>query len=111
MLYALRNPALRPKLAARERTARRAYAQAVIAQLHALGVDPPAAPDLMALILQALDHGLAIEQHVDPEQITDTAFADALALLLDAVVALSTQTTHDTSSTGHVAGRRQRNKR
>jgi AcrR family transcriptional regulator len=109
MLYALRNPALRPKLAARERTARRAYTQAVIAQLHALGVDPPAAPDLMALIVQALDHGLAIEQHVDPEHITDVQFADALALLLDAVVALSTQTT--TPATADVARGGKRAKR
>lgn len=90
-LYAMRNPKVRPRWAARERFERDAYKRAVVAQFQAIGVSPPGPPEQLALIVQALDTGFAWQQYLDPDSITEDTFLDALALLTRASVALAEQ--------------------
>ena len=97
-LYAMRNPKVRPKLAARERSERDAYQRAVVALHEAMGVAPPAPPELLALIVQALDAGFAWQQYLDPETITEDTFLDALALLTSASVALAEKSQLDNTA-------------
>jgi AcrR family transcriptional regulator len=88
-LYALRNPEARKKLAGRERTERRVLAKAIAQQFAAIGLTPPADPLQLALILQCLEHGIELEQLVDPRGVPRGSFLDALALLFDAGAALA----------------------
>jgi len=89
VLYALRHPKARLKLAERERLGRRGYAQGAIAQHEALGVSPPRPPEQLGLILQALDQGFGLQESIDPETVPEDAFIDALDFLLKASVALA----------------------
>jgi AcrR family transcriptional regulator len=97
VLYSLRTPAARPRLAQRERAVREAYARAAAAQHKALGLPLPGPPHQLGLILQALDHGLWIEQNVDPEQVPEDAMVDALEFLLKASVALAHESPRTTA--------------
>ena len=87
--YALRHPRVRARLAEHERRERRALARAVVLQFEAAGVDPPAEPERIALLLQCLDHGLQLEHVLDPETVELGTFADFLPLLFEAATALS----------------------
>ncbi|MDQ1395790.1 MAG: hypothetical protein QOG64_1049 [Acidimicrobiaceae bacterium] len=88
-LYAMRNPEARPKLAERERALRRDYARAIQLQFDALGLPPPGAPDDLALIVQILDHGIGPMRDIDPKGVREGFLMDALAMLLEAAVALA----------------------
>ena len=88
-LYALRNPEVRKKLAERERAERRALGKAIAQQFAAIGLVPPADPEQLALILQCLEHGIDLEQLIDPRGVPRGSFLDALALLFDAGAALA----------------------
>ena len=88
-LYALRNAKVRPKLVARERQIRKAFTRAVTAQLSALGVPPPASPEHLGLIVQALDDGLWMHRQLDPAGVPADLLVDTLELLLRASVALA----------------------
>jgi AcrR family transcriptional regulator len=92
VLYALRTPHARLRLAERERASRLAYARGAAAQYEALGLPLPASAHEIGLILQALDHGFALEEYVDPETVSMDAFVDALELLLKMSTALAEQT-------------------
>lgn len=87
-LYAMRNPDVRPKLAARMRDLRRAYRNAIKAQFKAVGVAPPGKVDDLALVVHILDQGIGPMQDIDPS-IRKTFLTDALAMLMEAAVALS----------------------
>jgi AcrR family transcriptional regulator len=95
VLYTLRNPRARLKLAERERRGRDAYARGAIVQHEALGLSLPAPPDQLGLILQALDQGFALQESIDPETVPEDAFIDALAFLLKASAALAEQTARE----------------
>lgn len=89
-VHALRSPELRPRLAAWEQRERAAYRD-LIAHVFALGgIAPPADPDLMALIVQVLDDGIAMHHDIEGDGIAPQAFLDAMELLLRAAAALST---------------------
>jgi AcrR family transcriptional regulator len=88
-LYALRNRDVRKKLAERERKERRALGKAIAQQFAAIGLVPPADPEQLALILQCLEHGIELEQLIDPRGVPRGSFLDALALLFDAGAALA----------------------
>jgi AcrR family transcriptional regulator len=88
-LYALRNPDVGKKLAERERKERRALGKAIAQQFAAIGLVPPADPEQLALILQCLEHGIELEQLIDPRGVPRGSFLDALALLFDAGAALA----------------------
>ncbi|MDN3241715.1 TetR/AcrR family transcriptional regulator [Glycomyces tritici] len=67
LLYALRNPEVRPLLARREYMARRAMAGGIAEILSRYGVAPPADPDFLGLIVHALEDGLLIQRLIAPE--------------------------------------------
>jgi AcrR family transcriptional regulator len=96
-LHALRNPAVRPRLAERERADRQAYARAVAATFKSVGLEPPAGSDELALILQSLSEGTGLAHAIDPEGVAPSAFFDSLELLFRATVALAAQTGAKTS--------------
>lgn len=88
-LFALRNPGAAERLAAYERHERDSYVEAATFLLGQLGVEPPADLRLIAAVIFALDESLVRQHLVDPDDVPDGAFADALALLLEAAVALA----------------------
>jgi AcrR family transcriptional regulator len=91
-LHALRNPAVRPRLAKRERADRQAYARAVAATFKSVGLRPPADTDELALIVQSLSEGTGLAHAIDPKGVSRSAFFNSLELLFRATAALATQT-------------------
>jgi len=87
-LFALRNPGASAPLAHHERRERDYYAQATAHLLGQLGVAPVAEPRLVAAMVMALDD-LMRQHEIDPEDVPESTFADALELLLQAAVALA----------------------
>ena len=87
--HALRSETARQQLGERERALRRLFGQAIQAQFEAAGVEPPAPLEELALIVQALDHGLLVQRALDPDDVPEGALFDALLLLFRAGVALS----------------------
>lgn len=91
-LHALRSPEFRPRLAAWQHQQRAGY-RAVVEHVLALGdIRPPADLDLVALIVQVLDDGIANHHDVEGDAIAPQAFLDALDLLLRAAAALAGST-------------------
>ncbi|HEU5149358.1 MAG TPA: TetR/AcrR family transcriptional regulator [Iamia sp.] len=88
-LHALRVPEFRPRLAAWHQQQRDGY-RAVVEHVLALGeIAPPADLDLVALILQVLDDGIADHHDIEGDGIAPQAFLDAVDLLLRAAAALT----------------------
>jgi AcrR family transcriptional regulator len=81
-LYALRNPDARPSAGENERAARELIEASVRATFAARGVEPPADPAFLALIIHALEDGLLRQRYLSPEGTSDTVIADAVELLL-----------------------------
>ena len=81
-LYALRNPEARPSAGANELAARELIEASVRATFAARGVEPPADPAFLALIIHALEDGLLRQRYLSPEDTSDTVIADAVELLL-----------------------------
>lgn len=81
-LYALRNPEARPSIGENERAARELIEASVRATFAARGVEPPADPAFLALIIHALEDGLLRQRYLSPEGTSDTVIADAVELLL-----------------------------
>lgn len=88
-LHAQRDAKVRPRLAERKRALRRSYRIAVEHVFAVAGVEPPADPDLMALIVQVLVDGIGYQQDVDPDGVGPDAFLDSISLLFEAAVALA----------------------
>jgi AcrR family transcriptional regulator len=107
-LFALRNPPAAAQLAHHERHERDYYAQATAHLLGQLGVAPVADPRLVAAMVMALDESLTRQHHIDPADVPETAFADAVELLLRAAAALATSGDKRTSAP---AGERPRRRR
>lgn len=80
--YALRTPAFRPQLAEREALARAAHTTSIETTFASLGVDPPADPVFLALIVHALEDGLLIQRMLFPDEISDEVVVDAAELLI-----------------------------
>jgi AcrR family transcriptional regulator len=87
--HALRDPAAREQLAARDQAVRAAYGRAIASQFSAAGVKPPADVDDLALIVQVLDTFVPLQRAVDPDGVREGFLFDALDLLFRASVALS----------------------
>lgn len=88
-LYAMRNPAVRPKFATRMRALRVAYARAIKKQFALAGIEPPAPLADLALTLQAVDEAIPTQHAIDPDAVDRDSFFDAITLLFRAAVALS----------------------
>lgn len=87
-LHALRSPSLRERLAAWEAQQRAGYRAGLELVLTRAGIPLPADPDLLALMVQVLDDGIALHHEIEGGAIAPQAFLDALALLLRAAGAL-----------------------
>jgi AcrR family transcriptional regulator len=87
-LFALRNPSAAGKLAAHDKRTRDSYAQAITYLLDQLGVELPIDLGLAAAILVAVDEGLSRQHLLHPDDVPETALADAHDFLLRAVTAL-----------------------
>jgi AcrR family transcriptional regulator len=89
LLYAMRNPDVRPKFAERYRRVRKQYALAIQAVFDSIGVELPAPIDDMTVILNVLDEGVLPLHYLDPEGVRPGFFFDALTLLFESAVALA----------------------
>ena len=76
-LYALRNPAVAPRLAEYERRGIAWYADAI----RTWATDLPIPAAQLATIVLALENGIATLAHLAPDDVRDHAFIDALDLL------------------------------
>jgi AcrR family transcriptional regulator len=88
-LHAMREPDARRLLVAHERAVRDELGRVVRSQLSATGLSAPAPIELLALMLQALEHGILFERYLDPDGIDSGAYFDALALLTEALAGSS----------------------
>lgn len=79
-LYALRNPAVATRLAEHERRSRAWYAEAI--RRNAGDRELPIDPDQLALYVLALENGIATLAHLDPDEVDQHAFVDALGHLV-----------------------------
>ncbi len=88
-LHALRVPSFRPRLAAWQQQQRDGYRSVVEHVLALGGIAPPVDLDLVALIIQVLDDGIANHHDIEGDGIAPQAFLDTLDLLLRAAAALA----------------------
>jgi AcrR family transcriptional regulator len=89
-LYVMRQPDALPALAEHMRHERDELGEAVAAVLDSQGIPAPLPVPEIAAIVEALDHGLLIQQLVDPGQIRSGLYFDALGYLLNAAAATPT---------------------
>ncbi|MER7130409.1 TetR/AcrR family transcriptional regulator [Streptosporangium saharense] len=90
LLYALRNPEIRPLLAERELLAREAITDGVRRELARRDARPPADPNLLSMIIHALEDGLLVQGLLTPGDVGDHTTFDTVTLLLDSWAALDT---------------------
>ncbi|GAB1510517.1 TetR/AcrR family transcriptional regulator [Actinophytocola sp. KF-1] len=76
-LYALRNPAVAPRVAEYERRCIAWYADAIRARVAA----PPIPAEQLAAIVLAMENGIATLAHLAPDTVRHDAFIDALEML------------------------------
>jgi AcrR family transcriptional regulator len=88
-LYAVRNPEIRPKLAARLAALRKATAQVAVTQFAESGVPLPGDAETMAAVVHALDDGIVLHRLVDPEAYPENLFFDALLAMQRGAAALA----------------------
>ena len=88
--YAIREPALRERLAMRFAALRSASARLVLEGAERQGFPPDAeAGELVGLFINALGNGLALERLVDPGAVPDSLYGDMLVLIFTALGALA----------------------
>lgn len=89
-LYGLRDsPELLPVLADLERRSRTALAQGLEQGFAARGVNTPAPVELLALVVHALDDGLAIQRVLSPADSSTDTVVDVVELLMRSWTALA----------------------
>jgi AcrR family transcriptional regulator len=87
--YAIREPALRDRLAGRFAALRSASGRLALEGAKRQGYPPNAdAGEFVGLLINALANGLALEKLVDPEAVPDRLFGDMLVLIFKAFEAL-----------------------
>ena len=79
--YAARNPEFRARLAARHHESTAAIADVMLATSADQEWDLPMPADKLALVLNALGTGLAMEKLIDPEYVPDELFGEVITLL------------------------------
>lgn len=88
-LYALRNPAIRPRLAARSAARRAAIARVIKQQFADLGIPLPVDAETMATVVLAMDEGLTLHRQLDPQSHPPGLFIEALSDMLRGQAALA----------------------
>jgi AcrR family transcriptional regulator len=88
--YAIREPQLRERLAARFAALRAASTRMVLEGARRQGYNPPDAQagELVGMLITALGNGLALEKLVDPEAVPDGLYGDMLVLIFQGLEAL-----------------------
>ena len=81
--YAVRNPEVRSRFAARYAEVRSALARIIGEGARELGVELARPPEHLATAIDALADGFALQKLADPESVPDELLADALAMLLE----------------------------
>lgn len=81
--YAVRNPAMRERFAARYAEVRSSLARIISDGARELGVELLRPPEHLATAVDALADGFALQRLADPDSVPDELFADALAMLLE----------------------------
>jgi AcrR family transcriptional regulator len=81
-LAAMRDRALRARLAVDWRAVRAALAELVASKLEAEGIDTPFTPTEIATIVQSLGTGLIQQYYLDPEHVDPELFSRALRRIL-----------------------------
>jgi len=90
--YAIREPALRGRLAERFAALRSASGRLFMEAAARHGDPPPVeAAEFVGLLINALGNGLAFEKLADPEAVPDALFGDMLVLIFNAFEALIRQ--------------------
>jgi hypothetical protein len=86
--YAVRDPKLKPKYAARLAAFRETFAQQIEEGASELGIElPPRFAELMGTVINALGNGLALEKLADPESVPDELLGATIALIFQALIA------------------------
>jgi AcrR family transcriptional regulator len=85
-LYAIRNPAVRPRVAEIFRSHDAAVAGFVRRTFKELGKEPPASPEVLAVGLMAQSQGLALSQMVDPDSMSAEQVSQALGVYFDRLI-------------------------
>lgn len=88
-LYAVRNPEIRPKLAARLAALRKATVHVIETQFAGAKVPLPGEADTMAAVVHALDDGIVLHRLVDPEAYPENLFFEALLAMQQGAAALA----------------------
>jgi AcrR family transcriptional regulator len=83
--HAVRDPELRPEFAARFGALRDATARLIADEAAAAGVDLPLGAEEIAVAVNALTNGIALEHLADPEAVPIELYGRLLSLLLGAV--------------------------
>jgi AcrR family transcriptional regulator len=88
--YAIREPALRERLAGRFAAFRSASARLVLEGATQYGFPPSTeASELVGALIFALGNGLALEKLADPDGVPDSLYGDMLVLIFEALQALA----------------------
>ena len=95
--HAVRDPDLRPEFAARFAALRDTTSRLIAAESEAAGVQLPIPADQIAVAVNALTNGIALEHLADPEGVPIDLYGPLLSLLLGALGARSASSSSPTS--------------
>jgi AcrR family transcriptional regulator len=85
--YAVRDPQLRPKYAARLAAFRETFAELIEEGARDLDIElPPGFALRMGTVINALGNGLALEKIADPDSVPDDLLGSTLALIFEALI-------------------------
>jgi len=86
--YAIRDPKLRRRYAARLAAFRQTFAELIERGASELGIELPAGfAERMGTVINALGNGLALEKLADPESVPDELLGSTIALIFEALLA------------------------
>jgi AcrR family transcriptional regulator len=86
--YAIREPELRPRYAARLAAFRETFASLIEDGARDLGIElPPGFAERMGMVINALGNGLALEKLADPESVPDELLGSTIALMFQTLAA------------------------
>ncbi len=81
--YAVRNPEVRSRFAARYAEVRASLARLIEQSARELGIELTRPPEHLAVAVDALADGFALQKLADPDSVPDELFGEALAMLLE----------------------------
>jgi AcrR family transcriptional regulator len=85
--YAVRDPKLRPRYAARLAAFRETFAEQIAEGASDLGIElPPGFAERMGTVINALGNGLALEKLADPDSVPDELLGSTIALIFQALI-------------------------